>query len=73
MPPVHALTVLADARLESDLARYGSEAEMIVLPAANPGHVQPTDFDQADRLIGAALQAARTVLSRVAVPSRAAS
>jgi NTE family protein len=70
---VHAFAVLADARLEADLARYASEAEMIVLPAANPGHVRPTDFDRADRLIGAAPQAARTALSRVAVPSRAAS
>jgi hypothetical protein len=39
-----------------------------VLPAANPGHAQPTDFDNADRLIRAALQAARSALSHTPVP-----
>jgi NTE family protein len=62
---IHAFTLLVGARLEADLARYADAAELIVLPAANPGHVQPTDFDHSDRLIGAALQAARTALKRM--------
>ena len=63
-----AFTLLVGARLEADLARYAHAAELIVLPAANPGHVQPTDFDNADRLIRGALAAARRTLSEPAVP-----
>jgi NTE family protein len=59
---IHAFTLLVGARLEADLARYADAAELIVLPAANPEHVQPTDFDHADRLVGTALYAARTAL-----------
>jgi NTE family protein len=69
---VHAFTLLADARLSSDLVRYASEAELIVLPVANPGHVHPTDFDHADRLIGAAIHAARTALGQTQFPESAA-
>jgi NTE family protein len=65
---VHAFTLLVGARLEADLARYAGAAELIVLPAANPEHVQPTDFDHADILIGTALHAARTALK--ASPAR---
>jgi NTE family protein len=64
---VHALTLLAGARLEADLARYAEFAELIVLPAANPEHVQPTDFDHADMLIRTALHAARTALKPMPV------
>jgi NTE family protein len=64
---VHAFRLLADARLESDLGRYASAAELIVLPAANPLHVQPTDFDHAHRLISAARRAARDQLSRMEI------
>jgi NTE family protein len=64
---VNAFTLLVGARLEADLARYAA-AELIVLPAANPGRVQPTDFDQAERLIASALKAARTVLSATRIP-----
>ena len=66
---VHAFTLLADARLGADLERYAAEVELIVLPAANPGHVTPTDFDQAERLIGAALHAGRDALDRASVTS----
>ncbi len=59
---VHAFTLLADARLQADLVRYASDAELIVLPASNPTHVLPTDFTQADRLISSARQAARDAL-----------
>ena len=64
---VHAFTLLVGARLEADLARYADAAELIVLPAANPEHVQPTDFDHADLLIRTALHAARTALKPMPV------
>src|SRR5215831_5119255 len=60
---VHAITVLTNARLPGDLARYAPSAELIVLPAANPGHIAPTDFSHAGQLITQALAAARTALT----------
>jgi len=33
---VHAITLLTNARLQGDLARYTTAAELIVLPALNP-------------------------------------
>ena len=61
---VHAITVLTNARLHGDLARYAPSAELIVLPAANPGHIAPTDFGHAGQLITRALTATRTALTR---------
>jgi NTE family protein len=60
---VHACTLLANGRLEADLARYATAAELIVLPPANRRGVQPTDFDRASRLIAEALTAARAALA----------
>src|SRR6266851_1825735 len=60
---VHAVTVLTNARLHGDLARYAQSAELIVLPAANPGHIPPTDFGHVGQLITQALAAARTALT----------
>jgi NTE family protein len=60
---VHAVTVLTNARLLGDLARYAQSAELIVMPAVNPGHVPPTDFGHAGQLITWALAAARTALA----------
>jgi NTE family protein len=60
---VHAVTVLTNARLHADLARYAHSAELIMLPAANPGHIPPTDFGHAGQLITQALAAARTTLA----------
>jgi NTE family protein len=65
---VHAATLLAGARLQADLALYAGAAELVVLPAANPWHVQPTDFGQADRLIRAGLHAGRIALGQNPVP-----
>jgi NTE family protein len=65
---VHAFTLLVGARLQSDLARYATAAELIVLPAVNRERIQPTDFDHASRLIGQALTAARAVLDAARVP-----
>jgi NTE family protein len=66
---IHAFTLLVGARLEADLARYAQEAELVVLPAANPRRVQPTDFDHADHLIASALQAAKGVLKEALFPA----
>jgi hypothetical protein len=60
---VHAFTLLANGRLEADLARYATAAELIVLPAANRHRVPPTDFDHAGSLIADAFTAARAVLA----------
>ena len=55
-------------RTPIDIARRGGGAtidvELVVLPAANRARVQPTSFDQADRLINEALIAARAQLAR---------
>jgi NTE family protein len=64
---VHAFTLLVGARLQSDLARYATAAELIVLPVVNPERIQPTDFDHASRLIGQALTAARAALDTAPV------
>jgi hypothetical protein len=59
---------MVEARLQTDLAYYAARVELIVLPAANPGHVQPTDFDHPEQLIAAALKAARALLHLTPVP-----
>ena len=63
---MHAVTVLANARLQDDLACHASPAELIVLPAVNPGNIPPTDFGHAGQLIRWALVAARTALTAAA-------
>jgi hypothetical protein len=60
---VHAFTLLVGARLQADLARYATAAELIVLAAVNRERIQPTDFDHAGRLIAHALASARTALA----------
>jgi NTE family protein len=60
---IRGLTMLVGTRLESDLARYAADVELVVLPAANSHDVQPTDFDHSSRLIGEALADARGVLA----------
>jgi NTE family protein len=60
---IHALSLLIDRRLEADLERFASAAELIVLPAENSMNVQPASFEHASRLIGEALAAARTHLA----------
>ena len=70
---VHSVNVLTNARLQADLACYTHSAELIVLPAANPGHIPPTDFGHADQLITGALTAARTALAaRKAIDAKTA-
>ena len=60
---VHSVNVLTNARLQGDLAYYAHSAELIVLPAVNPGHIPPTDFSHAGQLITGALTAARAALA----------
>ena len=60
---VHSVNVLANARLQGDLAWYAHSAELIVLPAVNPGRIPLTDFGHADQLISGALTAARAALA----------
>jgi predicted acylesterase/phospholipase RssA len=59
---VHAFRLLSNARLQADLERYAAELELIVLPPANPSHVQPTDFTHARELLDAAYQAVSRML-----------
>lgn len=59
---VHAFRLLANARLRADIERYRSELDLIVLPAANPSGVQPTDFTHAQELLDAAYQAVSKML-----------
>ena len=60
---IHALTLLVDARLAADLARYADEVELVVLHAPNSRRVQPTDFEHASRLTAEALAACRKLLA----------
>jgi NTE family protein len=60
---IYGLGVLVEGRLNADIARYSSETELIILPAPNPQHVQPTDFEHSSQLIGGARAASRTLLA----------
>ena len=51
--------LLIEDRLETDIARYSRDVELVVLPPANPAGVQPTSFEHSARLINQALIAAR--------------
>lgn len=61
---MYGLGLLVEGRLQADIARYSQDVELVVLPAANVGGVQPTSFDHADYLISQALIAARAELAR---------
>jgi NTE family protein len=69
---VHAFMLLSNARQYADLEHYAGQVELIVLPADNTHHVQPTDFGHATRLIGAAHAAARELLAESAIETLAA-
>jgi NTE family protein len=68
----YGLTLLVGAQLEADLDRYGEDVELVVLPATNCNHVQPTDFDHSSHLIREGLASARSALSRMVVRAGAA-
>src|SRR4051794_10582994 len=56
---VEALGLLVGRRMESDIAHYATQVELIVLDAPNPLAVQPTEFGHASRLMRDAHAAAR--------------
>ena len=47
---IYGIRLLVGSRLEADIARYGGDVELIVLPVANSRQVQPTDFDHSIEL-----------------------
>lgn len=61
---IDGVGLLTDGRFRFDLARYSSDAELIVLPSPNTLEVQPTDFEHSGRLIRDALTATRAFLTR---------
>jgi NTE family protein len=63
---VYGLGLLVGSRLDADVARYRDDVELIVLPATNSEHVQPTDFDHSSRLVADAHAGARKALAAVA-------
>jgi NTE family protein len=66
---VGGIGLVVGSRLEADLVRYADAAELIVLPAANPLGVEPTDFGHANRLIRDGLAAARRRLAQPIEPA----
>jgi NTE family protein len=62
---IYGLSLLVANRLDADIARYGRDAELIVLPAANSRQVQPTDFEHSRRLSADAHAATREALTRI--------
>jgi NTE family protein len=63
---IQGVHLLVGCRLQADIARYSEEADLILLPAPNPGCVQPTSFEHSQRLMADARAAARTALRRSA-------
>jgi NTE family protein len=67
---IYGLGLLVGSRLDADIARYRGDVELIVLPATNSEHVQPTDFDHSSGLIAEAHAAARKALAAAAAVGR---
>jgi NTE family protein len=64
---IYGIGLLVGSRLEADIFRYQGEVELIVLPAANTQHVQPTNFEHSSRLAAEAHVASRGALARAAL------
>jgi NTE family protein len=60
---MHGLSLMTERRLQEDIARYSDDVDLIVLPAPNALHVQPSNFVHAGRLIRDAYSAARQRLA----------
>ena len=60
---IYAVGLLIGSRLESDIAQYSRDVELVVMPAPNSARVQPTSFEHSGALITEALAAARGLLS----------
>jgi NTE family protein len=63
---IYGLGLLVGSRLEADIVRYRNDVELIVLPAANTQHIQPTDFGHSSQLIADAYAATCEALTRPA-------
>jgi NTE family protein len=63
---IYGISLLVGSRLEADIFRYQGDVELIVLPAANTQHVQPTNFEHSSRLAAEAHAAGRVALARAA-------
>jgi NTE family protein len=63
---IYGIGLLVGSRLEADIFRYQGDVELIVLPAANTQHVQPTNFERSSRLAAEAHAASRDALTRAA-------
>jgi NTE family protein len=66
---LHAINLLVHRRLTQDIARYGREVDLVVVPPPFPIEVQPMDFGQATSLIDGALSASRQFLEELDAPS----
>jgi NTE family protein len=64
---IYGIGLLMGSRLEADIFRYQGDVELIVLPAANTQHVQPTNFERSRQLAAEAHAASRDALARAAV------
>jgi NTE family protein len=60
---VHALTLLINQRLASDIERYSQAARIVVFPPPCPQTVQAWDFSQAATLIAEGYASAAEVLA----------
>jgi hypothetical protein len=60
---LNGLRLMVANRLGSDIEQYADKAELVVLPARNPGRVQPSDFDHATALIECGYKAAQALLA----------
>jgi NTE family protein len=60
---IYGLGLLVSSRLESDIARYTRDVDLVVMPAPNAADVQPTSFEHSGTLIREALAAGRERLS----------
>jgi NTE family protein len=65
---LHAINLLVHRRLTQDIARYGREVELVVVPPPFPVEVQPMDFGQAKSLIDRALSTSRQFLEQLDAP-----
>lgn len=63
---IYGIGLLMGSRLEADIFRYQGDVDLIVLPAANTQHVQPTNFERSRQLAAEAHAASRDALAHVA-------
>jgi NTE family protein len=67
---IYGIGLLVGSRLEADIFRYQGEVELIVLPATNTEHVQPTNFERSSQLATEGYVAGRDALAHAAAEQR---